>query len=54
MRVHGVAHCRDCKLQVNLNQFKPIQLDSFGEAAWETLYEEKYRDREVVAKLQPA
>jgi predicted RNA-binding Zn-ribbon protein involved in translation (DUF1610 family) len=54
MQVLGVAHCRDCKLQVNLNQFKPIQLDGFDEAAWETLYEEKYRDREVVAKLQPA
>lgn len=54
MRVHGVAHCRDCKLQVNLNQFKPIQLDDFDEAVWETLYEEKYRDREVVSKLQPS
>lgn len=54
MRVHGIAQCSDCKRQVKLHQFEAVQLDGFDEVAWEALYEETYREQEVVETLQPA
>lgn len=50
--VHGIAQCRECKYQLSLTQFEAVQLAGFDEAAWEALYEEQYKAREVVEKLQ--
>lgn len=51
-RVHGIAQCSSCNLQVDLNQFRAMKLDDFDEDAWEDLYQEKYRGREKVEKLE--
>ncbi|KPN28898.1 hypothetical protein SY89_03512 [Halolamina pelagica] len=52
VKVHGIAQCSECKRQLKLTQFEPVQLAGFDEAAWNALYEQEYKARAVVTKLQ--
>ncbi len=49
--VDGIAQCTECALQVVVTQFEPVGSNGFDEAAWEDLYEQQYRSREVVERV---
>jgi len=51
IRVHGIAQCTECKSQVRLNKFEPVELDGFDQDDWEGLYKEEYQGRETVEKI---
>jgi len=52
-RVDGIAQCSECQLQVDLVQFEPAELENFDENAWDEIYDEAYRGREVIERYQP-
>ena len=52
-RIHGIAECTECKLQVLLTQFQPIEGAEFDADAWADLYETEYQDREELRPLPP-